>query len=453
MNVLILLLAALPVVPAVRSEKITDCKLPSEGYRIRVGADGQAQVEAADAAGRFYAEQTLAQLPKPLKPCEIEDWPTYPHRAVLVDDARLCYGKDGVKKIIDQMSKVKLNVFHWHFIEPGAWRMMVPGYEKVSEKLPREKRYSREDMREIVDYAAARHVRVMPEIEMPGHNNAESSYPEFKHGEPPSFGNVCPANPETIRFFKAALTEAAAVFPETMIHFGGDEVNYASWKKCKRCQAKIRELGLASEADLQAWFMSVMADHLKSLGKTPVGWSDMLLTLNEGNMRQNEKGYWTGYGIRRNLSKDIVINAWYGDWECEGGCGAVAANLGYKVIQYPSNHAYFDHGQGLDGDTHKYSYTNALTLRDAYEWNPVSDVRPECRANVIGVGCANWGEKATDLKALEWKLWPRGFATAEVGWGTSDRDGFREFCGRAKAVAKIFRECGVNVAPVTDPEE
>ena len=427
---------------------VRDATVRPEGYVLEVDGKKGVLIRHADDAGLFYARTTLKQLRQgdAYPEVRISDWPEFSFRSVLIDDARLCYGKDGLKKIVDQMSEVKLNVLHWHFTEPRAWRFEIPGYEKLTEKFPKEACYSRADVAEIVAYAARRHVRVLPEVEMPGHNDVDCAYPALRHEGMPSVGGVCPANPETIRFFKTALSEAAAVFPETMVHFGGDEVGYANWKKCPRCQAKMKELGLKTEADLQAWFMGVMADHLKSLGKTPVGWSDMLLTLNEGHMRQNEKGYWTGYGIRRNLSKDIVINAWYGDWECAGGCGAVAANFGYKVVQYPSNHCYFDHAQGLSDDQYAYNYASVLGLREAYDFDPRADVRPDCRANVIGVGCANWSEKATDLKALEFKLWPRGFGTAEVGWTGPDRRNYADFAPRAKALAEIFRKHGVNAA-------
>jgi len=426
---------------------VCDTSLRPEGYILEVDGKNGVFIRHADDAGLFYARMTLRQLRQgdSYPEVRIVDGPEFAFRSVLIDDARLCYGKEGLKKIIDQMSEVKLNVLHWHFTEPRAWRFEVPGYEKLTEKFPKEARYSRADVAEIVSYAAERQVCVMPEVEMPGHNDVENSYPTLRHEGLRPGGGVCPTNPETIRFFKAALTEASTLFPETMIHFGGDEVGYESWKKCPRCQAKMKELGLKREADLQAWFMGVMSDHLRSHGKTPVGWSDMLLSLEEG-MKQNAGGYWTGYGIRHNLSKDIVINAWYGDWECAGGCGAVAANLGYKVIQYPSNHCYFDHAQGLVGDTYAYNYPSVLGLREAFDFDPCADVRPEFRQNVIGVGCANWSEKATDLKALEFKLWPRGFGTAEVGWTGSSRRDYADFARRAKTLAEIFRKRGINAA-------
>ena len=433
--------------PAALPETVVrDASVRPEGYVLEIDGSKGVLIRHADDAGLFYARTTLRQLRQgdAYPEVRISDWPEFPFRSVLIDDARLCYGKAGLKKIIDQMSEVKLNVLHWHFIEPQAWRLEIPVYPELTAKLSAGERYSAADVKEILDYAAARHVRVMPEIEMPGHNAVTRFYPEMGC-EGCKRSGVCPSNPKTIAFYKAALDETCQLFPNEEIHFGGDEVSYANWKKCPRCQAKMKELGLGNEADLQAWFMGVMAAHLKAKGRTPVGWSDMLLTLTDG-MHQNEKGYWTGYGIRRNLSKDIVINAWYGDWECAGGCGAVAANLGYKVIQYPSNHCYFDHAQGLQGDKYAYSYTSVLGLREAYDFDPRSDVRPDCRANVVGVGCANWSEKATDLAALEFKLWPRGFGTAEVGWTGPDRRNYADFAPRAKALAEIFRQRGINAA-------
>ena len=419
------------------------CKVPREGYEIDINRNGIV-IRHADSSGLYYAKQTLEQLKDEAKwPCVcIKDWPRFSFRSVLLDDARCYYGKEGVKQIIKQMSKVKLNVFHWHFIEPEAWRFVVPGYPKLTASLPRGCAYSREDVREVVEFAKSHAVRVIPEIEMPGHNAVTRYYPELSHQ---GAVGLCPSHPGTIQLFKTALDEACVTFSDEMIHFGGDEVAYAPWRACSRCQAKMKELGLASEADLQAWFMGVMLDHLKRKGKTPIGWSDMLLTLTD-NMHTNAAGYWTGYSVRGGLSKDIVINAWYGDWECAGGCGAVAANLGYKVIQYPSNHCYFDFPQGIEGDPYAYSYKTDTTIVKAYEWDPIADVKPEMRSNVLGVGCANWGEKATDLAALEWKLWPRGFATAEVGWSSPNVKVTGDFEERAAQLAERFRLDGVNVA-------
>ena len=427
-----------------------DKSLPKEGYALTVAADG-VRIAFADADGRCWAERTLEQLKDDdggYACCSIKDWPEFHYRGVLVDTARHFYPLDEIKRILVQMSEVKLNVFHWHFIEAGkGWRLELPGYPKLTEKEPH---FSKADLEEIVRFAAERRIRVIPELEMPGHNNAASFYPELGHGG--KGGDICVANPKTIKFFKDLIDYAAAVFPDPLVHFGGDEVGYGQWKKCPDCQAKMKSLGLKTEAELQAHFMSEMAAHIKSKGKTPLGWSDMLLQLTD-NMHDNGKGYWTGYSVQKNLSKDIVITAWYGDWECEGGCGAVAANMGYKTIQYPANHCYFDYRQGLAGDIHKYAPTTDVTLESAYLWDPCSDVKPEFRKNILGVACANWSEAAVDLETLEWKLWPRGFATAEVGWTCPKNDlkaksspAFAEFNRRAQHLAAKFRERGWSAA-------
>lgn len=440
---------------------LVDGSLPREGYVIEISNDGIA-ISSSDEDGRFWALQTLKQLDKgrgrfPF--CRIEDWPEFHYRGVLVDGARCYYSIDGLKRIIDQMCKVKLNVFHWHFIENGfygplkenGWRIQVPGYPELTAKT--ENYYTRSDLEEIIEFAAKRHIRVIPEIEMPGHNDAAIFYPELSHQE--RGGGICVANEKTLAFFKDLIDYTTSVFPDSMVHFGGDEVNYRTWKDCSDCQAKIKDLGLETEAELQAWFMGEMAKHLKDKGRVALGWSDMLLQLTR-NMHLNPEGFYTGYSVQENLPKEIVLTGWYGDWESPGGSAAIAANLGYKAIQYPFNHCYFDYLQGIPGDTHKYNvgYGDAkVTLQDAYMWDPYAGVKSDCRHNIIGVGCGNWGEAATDQEALEWKMWPRGFATAEVAWtchahssGSPTNEEFVNFTQRAQYQGEQYRSKGISVA-------
>ena len=438
----------------------TDASLPKEGYALTIAADG-IRIASADADGRYWAERTLDQLRRDdgsYPCCVIKDWPEFHYRGIFLDEGRHYYGVAAVKRLIDEMVRVKLNVFHWHLVEHGnwdqtcdGWRVQVPGYPKLTENV--RKSYSRAELEEVVAYAAKHHVRVVPEIEMPGHNDVTHYYPEFGHGG--KGGGICVANEKAVRFFTDTIDYATSVFPDAFFHFGGDEVAYANWKSCPDCQAKMKALGLKTEAELQAWFMNEMALHLKTKGKTALGWNDMLTQLTN-RMRKNEKGYYTGYSIQKNLSKDVVLTAWYGDWECAGGSGAICANLGYKTLHYPFNHCYFDYPQGIPGDTNPYCDYGGVyfTLRDAYMWDPYADVKPECRKNILGICGCNWSEKfSTDLKALEWRCWPRGFATAEIAWTcpkldltAKDSRQFAEFKARAQELARRFRRNGIAVA-------
>ena len=195
--------AILHVIPAVRSNRISSVALPAEGYRIRIDAAGNANIEAADDAGRFYAEKTLAQLPHPLPRCEIEDWPSFSWRGVHLDESRHFFGKETVKRLLDRMADFKYNVFHWHLMDNQGNRIPLRSYPRMNSlgamrsaldhcDLARGSEefrygpfgYTRDEIREILDFAKARHIRVMPEIEMPGHAAAViRAYPELFCGD------------------------------------------------------------------------------------------------------------------------------------------------------------------------------------------------------------------------------------------------------------------------------
>src|SRR5574344_1656737 len=297
--------------------RVVRAGLPAEGYTLVVAPQG-VTVEAAGDAGFFYADETLKQLATtnaagaPAYPCvTIEDAPAYRWRGVMVDEGRNFFGKAAILRLLDAMALCKLNVFHWHLTEDQGWRLAIDKYPNlvkygaVRPSSPMRGRhynaqgerymrqdftpygpffYTAADVREICARAKALHIRVVPEIEMPGHSRAVlAAYPEFNclsegwgTGEPWSLGSrepwtrwgvnaepVCAGSDEVIKFFEDVLDEVCALFPDSPdIHLGGDECMKARWKSCPRCQARIKAEGLKDEQALQGWFVGHFKDYL-----------------------------------------------------------------------------------------------------------------------------------------------------------------------------------------------
>lgn len=464
MNAIVLLLATLPVLPAVRSERISDAKLPAEGYRIRIDAGGKATIEAADAAGRFYAEKTLAQLPRPLVPGEIEDWPAFSWRGVHLDESRHFFGKNAVKRILDRMADYKLNVFHWHLMDNTGNRFPLKRYPKMktvgaTRLAPDVSRwmiddefgvygpfgYTVEDLAEINAYAKARHIKIIPEVEIPGHaREVLMAYPELFCGSKYDFGQaiaflsegeaakwspsvVCLGNPRTIEFFEGVLEEVCELFPESeVIHIGGDECPRTNWVQCARCQAKLKEIGSDDPAQLQNWCTRHFADYLARKGRKAIGWDEII----EGG-----------------IVDGALVMSWRGP---EGGRAAAAA--GHAAVMCPHTLCYFDYPQGL-GEIDKCRYPRwnnvpVLTLEKVYGFDPCEGIPGDQRKFVLGGQANNWTECTVTEKELQWKLWPRAIAMAEVLWTGPGARPYFDFARRLRPAVERLRGEGVNAAPV-----
>lgn len=454
---------ALQVLPAVRSEKMTDARLPAEGYRIRIDAKGKATVEAADAAGEFYARQTLRQLSEGMRNVEIEDWPAFGWRGLLLDESRHFFGKDVVKRLLDRMAEFKLNVLHWHLMDSTGNRfpllsrskMNVTGATRPAPDYSRWMHdeefgsygpfgYTADEIAEIRAYAKVRHVRIVPEVEIPGHSREViAAYPELFCGSRDDFAQacafcndkksgrfdctaVCLGNPETIRFFEDVLDDVCELFPESdVIHIGGDECPRTNWERCTKCRTKVRELGLADAGGLQNWCTRHFVDYLGKKGRRALGWDEIL----EGG-----------------LAEGAYVMSWRG---AEGG--KAAAKAGHCAVMCPHEFCYLDYPQGLGAsDGHHYPNwpgTPQLTLQKAYSFDPCAGISEAERKYVLGGQANNWTEFTVTERDLEWKLWPRALATAEVLWTGPGRRTFTDFSGRVRSVAERLRSEGVNVAP------
>ena len=296
----------------------TDASIAAEGYRLEIKAGG-ISIRSADAAGAFYARQTLEQMRDGTNyPCAVvSDAPQYRWRGMHFDDCRHFFGKETLKRTLDLMAQYKMNVLHWHLTEDQGWRIDVPGlpelvkYGSVRAESPRHGAvlkkvgdhheserngcpygpyyYKRADIEEIVAYATARHVEIVPEIELPGHSmGALAAYPElacFPENITPRLAmsdwgvstNVCcVGNDKTLRFFEKVLDYVCEIFPSKVVHVGGDECPRAVWSRCPKCQARMKAEGLAKVGDLQAWITRKMAGYLAKKGRRIMGWDEML---------------------------------------------------------------------------------------------------------------------------------------------------------------------------------
>ena len=445
-----------------------DPSIPKEGYRISISLG--IRVSFSDPAGKFYALETLKQLAKPgygsiSFPCvEIEDAPRYPWRGLHLDESRHFFGKETVKAILDQMARFKLNRFHWHLTDDQGWRIEIPGHPELVEygswrpysptrpdhggSVGKEKQvkdgekygpyyYTEADLREIVAYAKARHIEVLPEIEFPGHFRAAlAAYPAYacfperiksrcgrgSWGIEPEV--MCAGNDEAIKFVEDVLDYVCKVFPFNVVHIGGDECPKGRWKSCPKCQARIKAEGLKDEHALQAWLTRHMVEFLAKRGKRTVGWAEYL---GAGVPKEAMGMLWRGENVARNVAN--------------------AAKKGHDMIVCPSPVCYLNHGQGLKDDPYPYG-GGGRTLEKCYGFNPSEGVSGDAAKHVIGGQGCQWTEYSWNRNDLEWKYWPRMMALAEVFWLGEKKPGLDDFKRRAAVQRESLIKAGVNCAPL-----
>ena len=438
-------------------------RLGPEGYTLDVRA-GRVVARAPELAGLFYAVQTMRQLLPPeifrdapsgqtawtMPAVAIEDSPRFAWRGAHLDVGRHFMPKEFVKKYIDLIALHKLNVFHWHLTEDQGWRLEIKEHPKLTEVgawrketvvgRPRgqeERRfdgkrhggfYTQEDAREIVAYARERFVTVVPEIEMPGHSVAAiASYPELGvTGQPIEvattwgvFSDILNAKPSTIQFMQNVLTEVMEIFPSRYIHIGGDEADKTKWKASPEIQARIKELGLKDEHELQSWFIRQMDAFLTSHKRRLVGWDEIL----EGGLAEN-----------------AVVMSWRGT-----AGGIAAARAGHDVVMAPTSNTYLDYAQSRDPGE-PVGQTALLTLDKAYAFDPVPDeLEPQFAKHILGGQGQVWTEYMADPKAVEYMAFPRLSALAEALWTPRARKDYPDFVARLKPHLDRLRALDVNV--------
>lgn len=422
-----------------------DMSIPAEGYRLDLKPE-EILLAASGAAGFFYGRQTLRQLKdgRAYPCCRIVDRPAYSWRGLHLDEARHFFGKATVLKLLATMARFKLNVLHWHLTDNQGWRIPIPGYPKLTEATrPVENRmnfcdlaengtygpysYTKSDLQEIVRHAKMLNIRIVPEIEIPGHSEILlKTYPEFACAVTNREVNnaVCVGKDATISFFERVLDEVCAIFPDAVVHIGGDECDRRDWMRCPDCQARMKRERLADTAALQSWTTAHFERYLCGKGRRLMGWDEIA----EGG-----------------LPSEAMVMSWRGT-----STGILAAKAGQDVVMTPNEYCYFDYDQGIEEDPHLYPYnwTVLLPLAKVYSFDPSRGIPEEFRKHVLGAQGNNWSEMTRTESELEWKVWPRAAALAEVLWTDPAKRDFISFMRRMEPRRKELVDSGVNAAPL-----
>lgn len=404
-----------------------------EGYKLTIAPDGITLL-AHDDRGMFYGVQTLTQLLSQttdgfLPCCTITDEPRFGYRGLMLDLVRCYLPVEEVERLINAAAALKINNVHLHLTDDNGWRMEIKKYPRLTEvgawRVDRPELfparlnarsadeaatyggfYTQKQLRQLVKYAAERHVNLVPEIEMPAHSAAAiASYPDLACpvvdkfvGVFPGIGGkdasiiICAGNPDSYRFYQDVLDEVMDVFPSPYIHLGGDEANKAMWEKCPRCNQALKDHGLKDFEELQAFFMDSINGYVRSKGRTAIGWDEVT------------------YG---DPAEPMVIMGWQGD-------GGVAVRdsrrSGRKFILTPAKTTYLIRYQGPQW-FEPYTYFGNSTLRDVYDYEPVgADWTPELEANLIGMQGSLWGEFCRTAGDVQHQVFPRLLAVANGAW-------------------------------------
>ncbi len=430
----------------------------SDAYVITVNVDSIV-VNGVTPAATFYGLQTLRKaIPgagnyEVMYPAgTIADSPRFAYRGAHFDTARHFFAPDSVKMFIDMIALHNINRMHWHLTEDQGWRLEIKGRPELTEigskrsgtvighteeydTIPYGGYYTADDVRDIVKYAADRHITIIPEIDLPGHMQAAlASYPELGCTGGPyevwrrwgiSDDVLCAGNDSVYTFLDDVMDQVVELFPSEYIHIGGDECPKVRWQNCPKCQAKIKELGLKSdskgtaEQKLQSYVMDHVAKHLATKGRKVIGWDEIL----EGG-----------------ADTTTVIMSWRGT---EGGIAA--AKAGHDAIMTPYQYLYFDFRQSDDpSEPIAASWGNPITVENVYSYEPIpSEFTPEEAGHIIGVQANLWCEYIPNYRQAEYMEMPRIGALSEVQWtkGPKDYDAFFE---RLKRLTKIYDAEGYN---------
>ncbi|HEY3291335.1 MAG TPA: beta-N-acetylhexosaminidase [Anaerolineae bacterium] len=439
-------------------------RLGDEGYTVEV-TPKRVIVKASKPAGVFYATQSLRQLLPAaifaparqtgvawrIPAVSIEDRPRFVWRGAMIDTARHFMPKPDLLHMLDAMAAQKLNTLHLHLTDDQGWRIEIRKYPKLTEigSMRKETRighenkklgfdgrphggfYTQDDLRQIVAYARERHITVVPEIEMPGHAQAAiAAYPQLGNTDEKlevstTWGvnkHVFNANETTILLLQDVLTEVLEIFPSQFIHVGGDEVPKDEWKASPVAQARIRELGLKNEDELQSYIIRSMDKFLASKGRRLVGWDEIL----EGG-----------------LAPGATVMSWRG---IEGGIAA--ARQGHDVVMTPTKFTYFDYYQAKS-PAEPPAIGGLLPLETVYSFEPIpTELNAQESKRVLGTQGQLWSEYLPTPYAMEYMAFPRLAALAEVAWSATNRKNYTSFTERLRAQEERWRIAGVNFRPL-----
>lgn len=430
--------------------------LSKEAYTLSINPKGIV-LKASAPNGLFYGVQTLIQLlPHSKKQLaqvtfpavQIEDSPRFSWRGMHLDVSRHFMPVSFIKKYIDYIAMNKMNVFHWHLTDDQGWRIEIKKYPKLTQVGAWRKEtlighpgkdnkydgkryggfYTQDQIKEIVAYAKARYVTVVPEIEMPGHAMAAlAAYPELGcTGGPYQVGTrwgvyddvYCAGKEKTFKFLEDVLTEVMALFPSQYIHIGGDECPKTRWKACPYDQARMKKLGLKNEEELQSYFVQRIEKFLNAHGRKMIGWDEIL----EGGLAPN-----------------AVIMSWRGE---KGGIAAAQAH--HSVIMTPGGYCYFDHYQGKP-ESEPIAFGGFTPLKKVYNYEPVpKELAPDEYKYILGSQGNVWTEYMKTPAKVEYMIFPRMAALAEVLWSPKASRNYDDFLKRMRSEVKLYDAYGIN---------
>lgn len=428
-----------------------------EGYQLDVTSKG-IDLRAGSPDGLFYGIQTLRQLYAGGEvPCvSIRDNPRFGYRGLHLDVSRHFFSKEEVMKLLDVMSFYKLNTLHMHLTDAGGWRIEIDKYPKLTSEtafrtesdwrkwwdghdrkyLPEGTPgayggyYTKEDIREIVEHAASKHINIIPEIEFPGHSEEVlMAYPELScSGKPYLNGDFCIGNEQSFTFMEDVLAEVIDLFPSEYIHVGGDEAGKSAWKKCPKCQALMKKKGMKSVDELQSYMIHRAEEFLNSKDRKLIGWDEIL----EGG-----------------LAPEATVMSWRGE---DGGIKS--ARMGHDVVMTPGNYMYLDFYQA-DPKTQPYAIGGYTPIKKVYSYDPVpadSLTEEECR-HILGVQANTWTEYIQTPEHLEYMMFPRALAVAEIGWTPQELRTWEDFKPRMNAHISQLQGMGIRTFTLSDEIE
>jgi len=431
-----------------------------EGYQLIMGSD--IRLSGKKAPGVFYGIQTLIQILFAnqkkhneiiLPAMEITDYPRFAWRGMHLDVSRHFFDKDFVKKYLDILALHKMNTFHWHLIDDQGWRIEIKKYPRLTEigawradreathwnsRTPQQAGenatyggfYTREDIREVVEYAAQRYITIVPEIEMPAHcSSALAAYPQFSCTEQPltvPTGSLwpvtnlyCAGNDSSFIFLQDILQEVMELFPSKYIHIGGDEADKGAWRQCLKCQTRMKTEGLKDENELQSYFIRRIEKYLNQNNRILIGWDEIL----EGGLAEN-----------------ATVMSWRG---IEGGIAA--AKMKHEVVMTPTSHCYFDYYQSLDREIEPLAIGGFIDLLKVYSFEPVpKELHKKESKLILGAQGNVWSEYILSGSHVEYMALPRMTALSEVVWTPADLKNERNFLYRLHSFFNFLDYQGIN---------
>lgn len=430
-----------------------------EAYSLRVQRSGKVTISSSTERGMLYAFQTLRQLIESgdegltLPECRIEDEPTFSWRAYLLDEARHFQGMETVKQMLDEMARLKMNLFHWHLVDDPGWRIEINKWpeltavgskrnftdreltlEEFEEKYPDTRMYyTQDEIKEIITYAANRGISIMPEIEVPGHASAAvAAYPwlgssSSREGKGIWGDLFNVTDPETEQLLRDVLDEVIELFPLKIIHIGGDEANYAHWQNNPEIVEFMESNNIPTFADLQVWSINRFSNYLDSKGVRMMGWNE----ITGDNIRQVEH---IEAGQSEQLAQGTIVHFWDGDITLVNK----AIDKGHDVVNSNRHFTYLD-----------YPY-EVIPLQMAYSFNPIPDgLDSSLESKILGTGCQMWGEFTPTKERVYIQTFPRIAAYAECGWTKASEKDFDQFCKRIKKIEKSWSDMGYLIGQPT----